>query len=84
MSDDFEDYSDGEAPVPLSQRPGRPTASTSRDNDDTGGYRMKGSLKAPRPTSYTTQALFGALSWAFDAPQSSPSRYFRPNDRWRH
>ena len=56
MSDDFEDYSDDEAR--LSQRPGRARASGQGDGD-TGGYKMKGALKAPRPTSYTTQALFG-------------------------
>lgn len=58
MSDEFEDYSDDE--VPLSQRAGPKHAG--QDDGDTGGYKMKGALKAPRPTSYTTQALFGAHS----------------------
>ena len=26
-----------------------------------GGYRIKGVLKVPRPTTYTTQAIYGAL-----------------------
>jgi hypothetical protein len=28
-----------------------------------GGYRIKGVLKVPRPTTYTTQAIYGAFLW---------------------
>ncbi|KZT64675.1 hypothetical protein DAEQUDRAFT_732307 [Daedalea quercina L-15889] len=58
---DFEDYSDGEEDVPLSQRSARPNTATPGNGDDAGGYKMKGALKAPRPTSYTTQALFDQM-----------------------
>ncbi|TFY57656.1 hypothetical protein EVJ58_g6897 [Rhodofomes roseus] len=57
MSDN-DDYSDGEDEVPLAKRSGRPRNATPADD---GQYRMKGALKPPRPTSYTTQALFDQM-----------------------
>ena len=31
------------------------------DSQKHGGYRIKGVLKVPRPTTYTTQAIYGAF-----------------------
>ncbi|PCH34561.1 hypothetical protein WOLCODRAFT_78807 [Wolfiporia cocos MD-104 SS10] len=61
MSDD----SDFEDEVPLSQAysSNKPAPARGRGGagDDDGGYKIRGALKVPRPTSYTTQALFDQM-----------------------
>ena len=41
------------------------------------GYRIKGVLKVPRPTTYTTQAIYGALLRVGEMSSLAQSRFIR-------
>lgn len=54
-SDWTEDDSEYKAPT------GARSSKTGPNAQKQGGYRIKGVLKVPRPTTYTTQAIYGAF-----------------------